>query len=421
MRLLFLKRFCFFLRCLRLDNFRNRPARLVHDRLAAVRSIWEQFLTNLQRHYEPHETRTVDEQLVGYRGTIPWRTYIPSKPAKYGLKVFWLAEARSGFALNAKIYSGRDRDAPPHRNLAMDIVMELTAPYFNTGRDIITDNYFTSHQLAVSLLQQGRTLLGTIRAQRKEVPAQMKSKRRPVETTIFAHDHDNKIVLASHIPKRSKNVILLSSSHSGEEVVENNKPAMILDYNQGKGAVDQLDQNVDEFTCRRKAVRWPLIVFYDILDMASFSAFLLMKSDNPRTQRKHFLRNLAFQLVKDHAKLWHSRNRHLSQHSVSAGVLLGFRPSIQSSPPQQQVHNSVQHCHVCYKNTRSKCESCHRPVCPSHRILVKSCKCQFCWVFVLALLIVHVPSTLRLYLRHVRHVYVLHNDYNSFSYVVTKW
>lgn len=371
------KRFCFFLRCLRLDNFRDRPARLANDRLAAVRSIWEQFLSNLRRHYEPHETLTVDEQLVGYRGSIPGRTYIPSKPAKYGLKVFWLAEARSGYALNAKIYSGKDRDAPPHRNLGMDIVMELTAPYFNTGRDIVTDNYFTSHQLAVSLLQQGLTLLGTIRSQRKEVPTQMKSKQRPVETTIFAHDHDNKIVLVSYIPKRNKNVLLLSSSHSGEETVQNNKPALILDYNQGKGGVDQLDQNVDEFTCRRKTVRWPLIVFYNILDVAAFNGFLLMKKDHPRTNRKDFLRNLAYQLVQKHAKARHSLNKHLSQHIISAGVLLAFRPPNQCSL-RRQIENSVQHCHMCYKNTRSKCEVCSKPVCPTHRVVVKSCKCQSC-------------------------------------------
>lgn len=77
------KRFCFFLRCLRFDNYRDRLVRLPHDRLAAVRSIWDQFLANLRRHYEPHETLTVDEQLVGYRGTIPGRTYIPSKPAVF--------------------------------------------------------------------------------------------------------------------------------------------------------------------------------------------------------------------------------------------------------------------------------------------------------------------------------------------------
>ena len=60
-----------------------------------------------------------------------------------------------------------------------------------------------------------------------------------------------------------------------------NKLALILDYNAGKTAVDQLHQNVEEFTCRRKTVRWPLVVFYNLLDVAAYNAYLLMKADDP--------------------------------------------------------------------------------------------------------------------------------------------
>ena len=231
-----LNRFVFFLRCARFDNYRSRPQRLETDRLAAISDIWKQFVSNLRRHYIPGETLTLDEQLVGYRGCIPGRTYIPSKPSKYGLKVFWLAEAHTGFALNAIIYTGRERNAAPHRNLGQDVVTELVRPYYTTGREVVTDNFFTSHSLAVALLEQNITLLGTIRPHRREIPEQLKSKRREVGSNTFAHDHENKIVLVSHIPKRNKNVILLSSSHCGNSVIpeEKNKPAMILDYNSGK-------------------------------------------------------------------------------------------------------------------------------------------------------------------------------------------
>ena len=69
--------------------------------------IWEMFLPKLHRFYKPTDTLTVDEQLLGYRGKIPGRTYLPSKPRKYGLKIFWICEADSGFALNAHVYIGR--------------------------------------------------------------------------------------------------------------------------------------------------------------------------------------------------------------------------------------------------------------------------------------------------------------------------
>ena len=83
-----LNRFKFLLRCMRFDNYCNRPARQRNDRLAATREVWETFNSNLRNIYIPNEALTVDEQLVGYGGKIPGRTYMPSKPRKYSIKFF---------------------------------------------------------------------------------------------------------------------------------------------------------------------------------------------------------------------------------------------------------------------------------------------------------------------------------------------
>ena len=99
-----LRRFKFLLRCMRFDNHRTRPQRQSNDRLAAVRDVWTIFKANLKRFYVPSDSLTVDEQLAGYRGRIPGRTFMPSKPRKYGVKFFWICEANSGFALNGIIY-----------------------------------------------------------------------------------------------------------------------------------------------------------------------------------------------------------------------------------------------------------------------------------------------------------------------------
>ena len=106
-----LQRFKFFLRSVRFDNYRTRATRLANDRMAAISELWTPFLQNLRAHYVPKACLTVDEQLLGYRGQIPGRTYIPSKPRKYRLENFWLCEAASGFALNAKLYIGRENNS----------------------------------------------------------------------------------------------------------------------------------------------------------------------------------------------------------------------------------------------------------------------------------------------------------------------
>jgi len=52
-------------------------------------------------------------------------------------------------------------------------VMTLCEPYLNAGRTICTDNYYTSVPLARKLLQSETHLIGTLRANRKYLPADM--------------------------------------------------------------------------------------------------------------------------------------------------------------------------------------------------------------------------------------------------------
>ena len=249
--------------------------------------------------YIPSETLTVDEQLLGYRGRVPGRTYMPAKPRKYGLKIFWLCEAGTGFALNAMIYTGRRANEPVHRNLATDVVLQLTQPFFGSNRDIVTDHFFTSHSLAVRLLENALTLLGTIRKHRREIPNILRQNRE-ILSSFFLYDHANKITLVSYAPCRNRYVFLLSSSH-GRGVISPGdpqlRPQMILDYNGGKGGEDQMDENVGEFSCIRKTVRWPLLVFFNIIDVACNNAFIHMKRDGHAASKKAFMRELSLQLA----------------------------------------------------------------------------------------------------------------------------
>jgi hypothetical protein len=368
-------RFKFFLRAIRLDNYRTRETRKRSDRLAAISEVWHMFVDNLRRFYIPRETLTIDEQLLGYRGRIPGRTYMPSKPKKYGLKIFWLCEAGTGFALNALIYTGRGLNEPRHTNLGKDVVMKLCIPYFNTNRDIITDNFFTSHALAKELLINGLTILGTLRKQRLEVPNVLLEKKEVLSST-FLYDHANKVTLVSYTPARNRVVILLSSSH-GEGIIARHdtlqRPQMILDYNQGKGGVDQMDENVAEFSCVRKTLRWPLLVFYNMLDVAINNSFIHIKRDGYAYSRKTFIRELSCHMAGTFAKRRHM-NRNLSKSIQLAADLFGFLPIQQVSNPS----TTLGRCYLCSKVSRSKCDKCYSFICPTHRCITKLCLCLDC-------------------------------------------
>jgi len=59
-----------------------------HEDIHLGRDVWETFNSNLHNTYIPNKALTADEQLVGYRSKIPGRTHMPSKPRKYGVKLF---------------------------------------------------------------------------------------------------------------------------------------------------------------------------------------------------------------------------------------------------------------------------------------------------------------------------------------------
>jgi hypothetical protein len=48
---------------------------------------------------------------------------------------------------------------------------------------------------------------------------------------------------------------------------EDKIPQLFLDYNPGKSGVDMMDSGIEDFTCKRKTNRYPLIFFFNILDV----------------------------------------------------------------------------------------------------------------------------------------------------------
>ena len=309
---------------------------------------------------------------------MPGRTYMPSKPRKYGLKVFWACESNTGFALNAIIYGGRNGDEI-HYNLGHDLVMELSEPFYNTGRNICTDNFFTSYQLALNLLQHNLTLLGTIRSHRREIPPLLKVKK-PLFESTFLFENTNNITFVSYQSKKNKNVILLSSSHSSTRCSndEFKKPEMILCYNEEKGGVDMFDENLEEFSCKRKTVRWPMLFFYNMIDTATNNGFLLMKKNGYSKTKKAFLKALSFQLAQPYVRQ-RLQFRRIKQSVKRTAEEAGFDLPIQRNNNNHQENNNLpRRCISCKKSTRSECNNCRSHVCPNHRVISKIVSCLHC-------------------------------------------
>lgn len=119
----------------------------------------------------PAEYTTIDEQLIPFRGRCPFRQYLPNKPKKYGIKVFALVDSRTFYLLKFEIYAGAQHDGPYKKvNTPFDIVQRLVEPIKGSGRNLTTDNWYSSIPLAKWLLENKITLTGTLRKNKREIP-----------------------------------------------------------------------------------------------------------------------------------------------------------------------------------------------------------------------------------------------------------
>ncbi len=127
---------------LRFDDQLTRPHRKHQGKLAPIAALWEKWENRLACLFCPGQDICNDKQLVAFRGRCPFRQYIPSKPAKYGLKVWVACDVRSSYAFRMQVYTGKAAGAQAETGQGRRVVLDLTEGL--EGHTVMVDNFFTS-------------------------------------------------------------------------------------------------------------------------------------------------------------------------------------------------------------------------------------------------------------------------------------
>ena len=96
-----LKRFQFLTQMIRFDEKERRNR---EDKFSPIRQLFEQFKRNCKKNYELSEFTTIDEMLRAFHGRCPFRMYMPNKPAKYGLKIYIICDAKTSYMWDANVF-----------------------------------------------------------------------------------------------------------------------------------------------------------------------------------------------------------------------------------------------------------------------------------------------------------------------------
>lgn len=177
--------------------------------------------------------------------------------------------------------------------------------------------------------------------------------------------------------KKKKVVLVLSSMYDDNVVDEHTgKPNQRMDYNATKGGVDTVDLMCARCSTLRNTRRWPLVVFFRLLDLAAINSFKIFRSNNPNSKnvRRIYVFNLALGLMKEN--LEYRATIQCLPREIKV-FLEKYKPPQTTEPiasPQSKA------CVLCGKiknnRTSSTCCQCGNHVCKKHSS--KTVQCESC-------------------------------------------
>ena len=153
---------------------------LAGDRLFKIGQFWGICTKDFQRLVVLSKVVSIDESFILQKGRFHFKQYIPNKASKFGIKTFSLVDEKTKFLVNSMIYSGKNQDltfSTKEFGYGGSIVMQLMQPYIELRHHVYCDNWFTSSNLALELLQKSTYLCGTIRKDRKNLDAPKKNEK----------------------------------------------------------------------------------------------------------------------------------------------------------------------------------------------------------------------------------------------------
>ncbi|GBP85250.1 PiggyBac transposable element-derived protein 4 [Eumeta japonica] len=372
------KRFLVLLVALRFDDFEHREARKQIDPGCAITELLDMFNKNSQKYYVPGANVTVDEMLLAFRGRCKFKMYIPSKPAKYGVKVQCLADSSSFYVYNTYVYTGKGSDSyslseeDKKKPIPAQAVLRLCKPIYNSNRNVTTDNWYSSIELSEELKNKGLTTVGTLKKNKAVIPKEfLPNKNKPINSSIFGFTKE--CTLVSFVPKKNKAVVLYSTMHHDNTVnSETQKPEIIEYYNSTKSGVDSVDQKCSVYSCSRRTHRWPMAVFFRIVDMSAWNNCVIHQNQTGirKQTRLDYLKGLAEQLNENNLKtrLYNTRLPRQLREIISEIIKVPLLPPIDENAQDGKLpRDQRKYCHICPSRLKRKtvylCHSCAKPVC----------------------------------------------------------
>lgn len=255
------------------------------DPLHKLGAVYRNIVSRFPVMYKPQRHLSLDEGMIPWRGHLSFRVYSPDKPNKYGIKVYMLCDALSGYCLKFNMYAGKSIVPISMHGITYDLVMDMMSGYFGQGYILYMDNYYSGVQLAWDLWNSGVGTSGTIRKSRMGIPDSVI--RAECKEKGSTHVEHNKYVMLMKYCDRNM-VYMISTVHKATPVETRRidpqtrqpiqRPQVVAEYDKYMGGVDHSDQMISYATMRCRTLKWWKRVIFHMFSLAALNAYLLYKS-----------------------------------------------------------------------------------------------------------------------------------------------
>lgn len=370
------------------------------DKFWKVRPFLDRILKGCRSQARP-ECVSIDEQMIPFTGSCPYRQYLPMKPNPVGMKNFVCASAE-GIMLDFELYQGADAltaqvQDPGELGLG-GLVIDRLSETLHPGTKVYCDRFFTSIKAVTRMMKKQVYVTGTVMKNRvseavQKLPSDKTMKKNGRGTSAQVTTEDGNVCVVKWYD--NKPVLMMSVAHDKQpedtcqrwdkkqkRYVTIRRPSIIREYNNKMGGVVLLDRMISYYRMSVRTTKWTVRMLMHFTDVALANSWLLYRQDckargTPRSGIMQFLEfrmDVAKTFLAQHSNAQddHSEledNTHLSEPEKRRPLMavphISVRKRSNGHLPEVVDLKNAARCRAtgCSGRTRVRCATCKVYLC----------------------------------------------------------
>ncbi|CAH2250703.1 jg13640 [Pararge aegeria aegeria] len=346
-----------------------------NETVFSTQPIIDYFNKRMNELVVPVRYLTIDESLD--------LTRIKGKRDKHGIKLHALTDA-NGICMKIHMHSRVLDPAFSRRDQYGEVAMLLLENYLNKGYTVFVDRYYSSIEIAESLIVKSTYLTGLLRANRFRNLSLTKTSKVSMGSCPYKYNERQFCVANFNDEKH----VLISTQHFDVEIRHRRrgtvlKPRMVVEYKKHMNALARKNQQLSYFSYYPETLHWYKKILVHIMQLLLQNAYNIYKAADKANKKKDFLYfrlNIAERLL---SKTEGDPTELIEQPDESDSTLITMASGeiihmISKLPKDNRGRTKRLPCALCLeKNQLRKIGMFYCPTCPQQPGLCIACFREF--------------------------------------------